>query len=324
MRRCLAFLLCALWAAAATGQDTVSLRWSWELQPAGSCAATGSTLHCRVQEGSPATIFLSVSVTPARMVHLAPLDLPRGWSAASASSGWGMATASYSFIPPVGSAGQRVEIVYRAATDGLAPVDLRIALDIEAASPCCVLPPGPTAATPTTNARLYWDANRPLGWDDFWAPPPPDRDPSAAAGIAIALEYKLTAAVERVGTTWRARIESLTVTAAMERDRSWALPDRRTAAGLNHEQRHFDLAEAYRRLLEALLRPLVGTGTTAAEAQENLRAQAEATFRQVRDRHASAQARYDRETSHGRDATRQAEWDKLIASWLRDARPPLP
>ncbi len=312
MKRGLGLVLCAVWAVAGTGG--ASLSWLWEVEAARPCPATGGTVvQFQVPEGSPTTVSLSVSATPPRMVSLAPLALPGG--GAPASSGWGTVTTVYTFTPPPGSAGREVEIVYRAAADGVAPVDLRITVRIGPPNPSCTLPP-PSPATSLHAARLYWEAGRPITWADFWGEPPPDRDPQAAAGIALALEYSLTLATGREGAVWRARIASSTVTAAMERDRSWALSGRRTVAGLSHEQRHFDLAEAYRRLLAAQLPGIVGTGTTEADANRDLLSQAAAAFRDVNDRHASLQAQYDRETDHGRDDLRQGEWERRIAAWL--------
>ncbi len=309
----------ALSLAVSGAQAAVSLHVSWEVRATGACSATGSTLlQCRVPEGTPASILLSVSATPAQEVALTPLAVPPGFPAGEGVSGWGTATARYAFTPPLGSAGRRVEIVYRASTSGVAPLDVRIVLDIQAPSLSCSAPLPAASVTPGTESRLYWSADRPITWADFWASPPPGRDPRALAGIAMALEYHLIAVAEREAGTWRARPTSLTVTNAMERSRSWALPAPRTEAALLHEQRHFDLAEVYRRILESALRGLVGTGRTAQEAEQDLFARAEEVFRSVNDRHSQVQARYDRETDHGRDAARQAEWDRNIASWLID------
>jgi len=316
-----ALLALLLGSALAWGQGAVTLSWSWEVRAAGSCSATGETaFSCQVPEGTSASVTLSVTASPARAVYLAPVAFPAGWPPAPASSGWGTAQAVYTFAPPPGTAGRRVEIVYRAWTEGVSPVDLRLALEIKAPAPSCA----PAVAEAPHERRLLWSADRPITWADFWASPPPDRDPAAAAAIATTLEYRLTAAVERLGAGWQARVAALTVTAAMERDRSWALPHRRTPAGLLHEQRHFDLTELYRRLLERSLRELVVRGATENDAVQNLLVAAQEVFRAVSERHAQAQARYDRETDHGRNAARQAEWDGRIAAWLGDPAPPLP
>ncbi len=327
MRRCLGLVLCAVWATVTLGwtQHAVTLRWLWEVEAARSCSSSeGTLLLCQVSEGSSASASLSVSADPARTVHVAPVSVPAGWPTPSPASGWGTATTIYTFSPPPGSAGRRVEIVYRAWADGIPPLDLKLAVEVGApVLPCPLTAPAPGGAT-GTDARLPWRADRPITWDDFWAPPPADRDPQDAAGIAMVLDYQLEPVVTQEGREWRARVASLVVTAAMERDRSWALADRRTAAGLAHEQRHFDLAELYRRLLEAALRGLSGTGSSAHEATQHLLNQARSVFHEVMDRHSAVQAQYDRETNHGRDPTRQAEWDRRISDWLRDPHPWLP
>lgn len=326
MRRCLVFAVCALWAAAlGWSQGVVTLRWSWEVQAALSCSSGGGTsLECQVPEGSLASVSLSVSADPARTVHVSPVVLPSGWPAGSSSSGWGTVNAIYAFTPPPGSAGRRVEIVYRAWADGVPPLDLKVAVDIAPPSASCALQLTAPAVPPGTQGRLFWSADRPITWSDFWALPPADRDPLDAAGIAMLLEYQLVPAVVQEGTIWRARVGSLSATVAMERDRSWALPDRQTPAGLNHEQKHFDLAEAYRRLLERSLWGISGTGGSASEAMQNLLLLAEAIFQEVTDRHSASQTQYDRETDHGRNAARQEQWDRTIAGWLRDPHLRLP
>lgn len=320
VRRCLGFVLCGVWMAAlGWGQGAVTLRWSWQVEAAQACSSAEATLLlCQVPEGSAASVTLSVSADPARAVHVAPVAVPAGWPAASSSSGWGTATTVYRFTPPPGSAGRLVEILYRAWTDGVPALDLKLAVNISAPVPACSLAGPAPAGSREMEARLAWSADRPLTWDDFWAPPPPDRDPQAAAAIAIVIDYQLEPVLTPDGPKWRAGVGSLVVAAAMERDRSWALADRRTPTGLGHEQRHFDLAEAYRRLLEAALRGLSATGSSAAEAAQNLLSQGRAVFQEVMDRHSAAQAQYDRDTNHGRDAARQEEWDRRIAGWLSD------
>ncbi len=316
----LGFVGCALWVAVVFGwgQTAVTLRWSWEVQAASSCFSSGGTfLQCQVSEGSSALVSLSVSADPARTVHVAPVAVPTGWPAGSSSSGWGTVTTLYAFTPPPGSAGRRVEIVYRTWTDGVPPLDLKVAVDIAASSSSCALQASAPTGPLETQTRLLW-SSRPITWDDFWAPSPPGRDPQAAAAIAMVLQYQMVPVVAQEGPSWRARVDSLTVTAAMERDRSWALPDRRTPAGLLHEQRHFDLAEAYRRFLERSLRGISGTGSSASEAMQSLLRLAESVFQEVLGRHSATQTQYDRETNHGRDAARQDEWERKISSWLLD------
>ncbi|MFH1609372.1 MAG: hypothetical protein ABID40_01925, partial [Candidatus Bipolaricaulota bacterium] len=70
----------------------------------------------------------------------------------------------------------------------------------------------------------------------------------------------------------------------------------------------------------ASLSAVVGVGPTDQVAERDFLAKAEAVFQRVQDRNSEVQAQYDRETDHGRDAARQAEWDKRITAWLLDPR----
>lgn len=323
MRRCLGLVLCSVWTAVALGwgQGTVALRWSWEVEAARSCSSSeGTLLLCQVSEGSSTSVSLSVVAEPARTVHLAPVSVPPGWPTASSASGWGRATVVYTFSPPPGSAGRRVEIVYGVWTDGIPPLDLKLAVEVSASVPSCPLATPAPGASPGTEARLPWSAHRPITWGDFWGLPPADRDPAAGAGIATGLGFDLTVATARDPGTgiWRARIASVLVTAAMERDRSWAIPERRTSAALAHEQGHFDLTEVYRRVLEGELQGLSGDGWTAWGAEEGLRTRAGEAFQRVSARHSEVQALYDRETDHSRATAQQAAWEERIAAWLCD------
>jgi len=309
-----AVFACIVLGAVVLAQSTVHLRLSGEIRAAGACSVvTSGLVRCSIPEGSASVLTLVATATPARTVHIAPLSLPTGWPDVPVASGWGTATARYAFTPPPGSSGQQVELVFRGWTEGVAPTELRVVLDIT--------PPG-VPPTNGTRPTLYWDLTRPISWADFWAPPPPDTARQGVAAIAMSLQYSVQYSAARDPATgaWRARASSLVVTNAMERDRSWVVPAHATAAVLNHEQRHFDLNEVYRRILESALAIVVGSGFTPQAAEAQFMAKVEAVFQRVTDLNSEMQARYDRETNHGRDAGQQAEWDKKIAAWLLDPR----
>lgn len=318
-------LACVVAGCVAVAQGTVSLRFSGEILAAGVCSTvTSGVIRCSVPEGSSGSLVLVATATPVRTVQIAAVSLPAGWPTVRAASGWGTATAQYAFTLPPGSAGQRVEIVFQAWADGTAPVELRTILDITAPSAAACANQPPAAGSPPIGSgpTLHWSAGRPISWDDFWAAPPPHPARQGAAGIGMSLLYTVEYAATRdpAAGTWRAKAASLVVTNAMERDRSWVVPGYTTPAVLNHEQRHFDLNEVYRRALEAALANTVGVGLTAQVAGDDFLTKAEAIFQRVQVRNSEAQAWYDRETDHGRDAARQAEWDKRIAAWLLDPR----
>jgi predicted secreted Zn-dependent protease len=107
----------------------------------------------------------------------------------------------------------------------------------------------------------------------------------------------------------------------MDRAKSWVLPQAKTEETLNHEQRHFDLNEVYRRLLELSLGKFLGievSGATREEAEGKLKTMLNAVFERVIARCQEIQNRYDRETDHGRNLQKQREWDRWISEWLSD------
>jgi hypothetical protein len=76
------------------------------------------------------------------------------------------------------------------------------------------------------------------------------------------------------------------------------------------------LNEVYRRKIESALRCQQATGTTAEATQSVLAQRLHQTADALLDRAAEMQSQYDRETRHGNDAAKQAEWDRKVLGWL--------
>jgi len=171
-------------------------------------------------------------------------------------------------------------------------------------------------------AELPWDPARPLRWEDFRGEPPPGANREGAQ-IHLALSWigEWEVRFDRSRGLWVARLVSVATFNTMDRTKSWVLPHAKTAEVLNHEQRHFDLHEVYRRLLDLSLRRLIGvewTGTTREEAEEKLRAHLDAIFQGISRKCQEVQDRYDRETDYGRNLEKQRKWDRMISEWLLD------
>ncbi len=178
---------------------------------------------------------------------------------------------------------------------------------------------------PLEEAELPWSANRPLTWDDFKGHPPEGAEEGdEAAKIAMGLGYSFKVRTWKEGGKWKAHLTEVTTTNTMKRSESWVVPGEKTPALLNHEQKHFDLNEVYRRLLDAALQKLVcnleATGDTEEEAKANLEKKLDEALAPFRKKCEEVQEQYDRETDHGRNAEKQAEWDKRIAGWLADPK----
>ncbi len=175
-----------------------------------------------------------------------------------------------------------------------------------------------------------WSPDRPLTWDDFQGTPPEGPLEGAVAEIAMALGYswEYTVQLDTQTRKWTVHIQAVSTRNVMNRSRSWVIRERATDAHLQHEQKHFDLNEVYRRILQRELEKLVGTtleGDTKAEVEERAKRQIEVIFEKVKRKVDEVQAQYDQDTAHGRNIERQREWNERIRWWLADpSRAPQP
>lgn len=171
-----------------------------------------------------------------------------------------------------------------------------------------------------------WCHTAPISWDHFRGVPPPDAHArSKAAAIHMTVRWSLSFIVEynQRSRRWNGYVEeaSLVVTNTMQPSLSWVIPGKDSAAVLNHEQRHFDLNEIYRRKLLAGLSRVRGDGGSSEEVRTALNRAIAATAEQILNALAEAQALYDVETAHGTNPTMQAIWDERIDTWLADSNP---
>jgi hypothetical protein len=86
--------------------------------------------------------------------------------------------------------------------------------------------------------------------------------------------------------------------------------DSLTEYDINHEQRHFDLYEIYVRKLRALVIKNYKSGISS-ELFTKLKFQYQRKANYFNDI-------YDKETRHGDDWRKQAEWNKKIDKWLKE------
>ncbi len=148
-----------------------------------------------------------------------------------------------------------------------------------------------------------WVPGRLLTWSEFAAEPA--RDNESAARLTSGVFY---------ASECRAGVFTFGVSAGFVPGQSWVqrnIVSNRTqsAATLAHEQGHFDLSELQARLLRRALseaaNPCAGLKTTVA-------AMVDSFLKEER----ALQARYDRETGHGIDVTRQLAWEAYVKARL--------
>jgi hypothetical protein len=161
---------------------------------------------------------------------------------------------------------------------------------------------------------------------------PPDEPPVVSyypmramtyVGIRYTSEYRWD---EKRRGDVEARLIAINVFANVDRSQSWirAPGDLRL---LDHEQGHFDIAEANARRAQAKIdamikaNQLVGHGRDERSARADLDRRLKARMDEVFDDDAKAQKEYDRVTDHGRAHAAQAEQRRLQKEALEPAKP---
>jgi hypothetical protein len=143
-----------------------------------------------------------------------------------------------------------------------------------------------------------------------------DADIEPGAHVAVSLACVTTIRVVETGPdAFEARLEGLRFVALLNRDKSWWNEEGDHISEewtLRHEQVHFDLAEVEARRLtrEAgeVTSRLIGRGTAPEAAAIALQQLWDAHFEQLKTAFLEMEMRYDRETRHGRNLSKQTEW----------------
>lgn len=179
---------------------------------------------------------------------------------------------------------------------------------------------GSTVAAQVTE-HVQWDPTQPVAWHLFIGSPPADAHLQAeAAAIHMTLSWSVSYTIDydRTRKQWYGYVDqsSIKATNTMEPSLSWVVPKGEASSVLAHEQRHFDLNEAYRRKLVCLLAQPRSTGTTADSARSALSEKINAAASQLLDKLSDMQATYDKETVHGTNHQMQASWGADIDAWL--------
>lgn len=167
---------------------------------------------------------------------------------------------------------------------------------------------------------IPWNAERPLTWIDYRGIPDPGASPSIGARthLLLAYSYQYIKDYDASSRRYRAYVyaSSLKVDCLFDPYESWVRPDAQSDRLLNHEQRHFDLAEVYAQKMRSALQSVTAWGASAAAAEQALKTQVAATAGQINQRWHEIDAQYDHESVGGTDPSAQALWDQRIDAWL--------
>jgi hypothetical protein len=155
----------------------------------------------------------------------------------------------------------------------------------------------------TTRGALPWSSRHPVSWVDFRGKP--HLGTSTAAQTSSAVSYVI-----------QCRDAHLTfaVLAAFSPEESWVRPDiaaspTASAPTLRHERTHFGITELFaRRLRQALA---TSEGFCPHHTKDARR-----VFDRLKSSADEQQTRYDKETSHGMNASAQVRWDRSVVAGL--------
>ncbi|WP_162416390.1 DUF922 domain-containing protein [Cyclobacterium roseum] len=143
---------------------------------------------------------------------------------------------------------------------------------------------------------VFYDPKRPLTWEDFTGRP---RFSNYTASIFASIGYE--------GNSWIEEgqvIVDLTFKTYMLKSSSWVKGDN-NSYGLNHEQRHFDIAKIVVERLKERVRQL---NLQPHNYDRNVSFHYLEAYREMN----RLQEQYDRETAHGLNGRAQERWNKKI------------
>ena len=145
---------------------------------------------------------------------------------------------------------------------------------------------------------IEWSPARKLTWADFKGSPDPSSTNAALTNSSITLS-----------TEYSNKEIRYVVNCKFNKLLSWVRV--KNDYILNHEQGHFDIAEAHARLLFKNLNEYKFNSKTANDDVNRI-------YSETMKEHVSMQKQYDLLTNHSLDSTEQINWNKKIADKLND------
>lgn len=149
---------------------------------------------------------------------------------------------------------------------------------------------------PAEDHLIDWNASRKLTWNDFRGKIDPASTNAALTSSGINVEFGFND--KQLTHSIRCRFN---------KEKSWVRIKNEYI--LNHEQKHFDIAEVHARLLHKELREYKFKAATVNKDINDI-------YNGVMKLHVTAQKNYDQETNHSLDTTQQKLWDKKIDEML--------
>ncbi|MCC9135095.1 hypothetical protein ACFSKU_18615 [Pontibacter silvestris] len=152
------------------------------------------------------------------------------------------------------------------------------------------------------NDTVFYALNRPLVWDDFRAAPRAGRYAAAVfPSFAYEGETEVINGIIHL---------NLTLKVYVLQHSSWVKANAKDAYGLNHEQRHFDIAKLVAERFRKKIQP---ENLTVADYNSIIQYEYIESFREMNH----LQEQYDEETQHGINQVAQQQWNQRIDEELK-------
>jgi hypothetical protein len=148
------------------------------------------------------------------------------------------------------------------------------------------------------NNQIDWSPTRKLTWDDFRGAPNPVSTNAALTNSVIRIEYSYDG--KKFIHAVSCRFNKLLSWGRIKNDYI-----------LNHEQKHFDIAEIHARLLHKALENYSVNMKTLNDDVSRI-------YSKAMEHHTAFQKEYDAQTNHSLDTAYQVMWDNKISDLLKE------
>lgn len=153
--------------------------------------------------------------------------------------------------------------------------------------------------------RITWSADQKLVWNNFKSPKNNLGGEDVVAYTHCGWEYS------SITSSDPKKPVKIVITTIFNEEKSWKDPKRINDAVLLHEQKHFDIAEWHaRKLRKALHEKIVYTADYKKYFQQ--------IYSKISSDYRKFQQMYDKETNHGQNKEKQAEYNIIISAGLAE------
>lgn len=163
------------------------------------------------------------------------------------------------------------------------------------------------AAPVVFGQKIIWQEGQKLIWDNFKSPVNRRNNPDVAAYTNCGWEYSV---VKSTNPKSPVKIEIMTI---FNEDKSWKDVKKINDYILLHEQKHFDIAEVFVRKFRKSVAEKIRNSGDYDRLFKSI-------YNTISSEYKSFQTAYDRDTRHGVDEEKQAEYNAAISQELENLK----